>query len=74
MLYLPNDDMFINKFVYVEVPTKAQIFSRTGQRAVSPAGSFTGDDSAIFGKTPTQSANEFANDAEKYETPKFDKE
>lgn len=70
MLYLPNDDMFVNKFVYAEVPTKSQIFSRTGQRAVSPSGSYTKDDPAEFGKTPTQSADQFANDAEKYETPK----
>lgn len=70
MLYLPNDDMFINKFVYVEVPTKAQIFSRTGQRAVAPGGAYTKDDPANFGLSPTQEANQFAKDAESYEPPK----
>lgn len=64
MLYLPNDELFINKFVYVEVPTKAQIFARVGQKAVNPAGSFTGDESASFGKTPTQSADDFVSAAE----------
>lgn len=74
MLYLPNDDMFVNKFVYVEVPTKAQIFARTGQRAVSAAGAYTQDKAYQFGKTPTQSANEFLNDVENFEPPKEDKE
>lgn len=64
MLYLPDDSMFENKFVLVELPTKSQIFSRTGQRAVSPAGSYTGDLSANFGKTPTDSAMEFVATAE----------
>lgn len=64
MLYLPNDEMFANKFVHVELPTKSQIFSRTGQRSVSPAGSYTGDSSANFGKTPSESAMEFVATAE----------
>lgn len=67
MLYLPDDKMFANKFVYVEVPTKAQIFSRTGQRAVAPAGEYSKDDAVNFGKTPTQSADEFVNAAEMIE-------
>ena len=69
MLYLPNDEMFINKFVYAEVPSKAQIFARTGQRAVSPTGAFTGESSAIFGKQPTQSAMEFVREVESIEMP-----
>ena len=67
MLYLPDDKMFVNKFVYVDVPTKAQIFSRTGQRAVAPSGEYTKDEVANFGKTPTQSADEFAHAAEMIE-------
>lgn len=74
MLYLPNDDMFINKFVHVEVPTKAQIFARTGQRAVSASGAYTQDKAYQFGKSNTQSAMEFISDAENFETPKDDKE
>lgn len=74
MLYLPNDDMFVNKFVYCEVPTKAQIFARTGQRAVSAAGAYTQDKSYQFGKSPTQSANEFLKDAESYEVPSSEPE
>lgn len=68
MLYLPNDDFFVNKFVYVELPTKAQIFSRTGQRAVSPSGSYTKDESANFGLNQTQQAESFAKAAESYES------
>lgn len=71
MLYLPNDEMFVNKFVYAEVPSKAQIFARTGQRAVAPNGAFTGESSAIFGKQPTQSAMEFVKAAEEIEMPKM---
>lgn len=74
MLYLPNDDMFVNKFVYCEVPTKAQIFARTGQRAVSASGAYTQDKSYQFGKTPTQSANEFLRDAEAYEATSSESE
>ena len=70
MLYLPNDDLQINAFVYCEVPTKAQIFARTGQRAVSANGAYTQDKSYQFGKTPTQSATEFIKDVESFETPK----
>lgn len=73
MLYLPNDDMFVNKFVYCEVPSKAQIFARTGQRAVAPNGAYTGESSAIFGKTPTQSAMEFIKEAESIELPEMPK-
>lgn len=72
MILLPNDKMWTNKFVFVQLPTKAQIFSRTGQRAVSPSGAYTGDDPARIGKTPTMSAAEFLKDAEAYEEPKSD--
>lgn len=72
MLYLPDDNMWVNKFTFVELPTKAQIFSRTGQRAVSPSGLYTKDDPADFGKTPTMSAAEFLKDAEAYESEKSD--
>lgn len=74
MIYLPDDKMFANKFIFAQLPTKAQIFSRTGQRAVSPSGMFTKDDSADFGKTPTMSAAEFLKDAEAYEESKSDAE
>jgi len=74
MLYLPSDEMFVNKFVYVELPTKAQIFSRTGQKAVSPNGEFTKDEPAVFGKSNTQSMAEFAAAAEAYKEPSEIKE
>lgn len=72
MFPLIDDRQNINKFVYVELPSKAQIFARTGQHAVSPSGSYTGDESADFGKHPTQSANDFVNAAESYEKPMED--
>lgn len=66
MLFLRTDKMWPNKFVFVMLPSKKQIFARTGQRAVSPAGSYSKDDPVSFGKTPTQSAEEFARSAEDY--------
>lgn len=72
MLFLPDVKMFPNKFVYVELPTKAQIFARTGQRAVSPSGAYTGDESAVIGLNTTQQAERFASAAEAYEKPSAD--
>lgn len=74
MLYLPNDKMWPNKFVHVLLPSKKQIFARTGERSVSPAGSYSGDDPVRIGKTPTQSAEEFARAAEAFETLKAEDE
>lgn len=60
MLYLPKDEMFPNHFVDVELPTKKQIFARTGQVAVNPAGVYSGEDNAVcFSSTPTESADSF---------------
>lgn len=70
MLHIPNPKMWPNKFVKVILPTKAQIFARTGQVAVSPSGSYSGYDPAQFGKTPTMSAEELMDAAESYEPPK----
>lgn len=54
MLYIPNDEMLVNKFVDVSLPTKSQIFARTGQHAVNPGGMYTGEeDSVHFKDTPT---------------------
>lgn len=69
MLYLPDEKMWPNRFVHVILPTKKQIFARTGERAVSPSGTYTKDDPAYFGKTPTQSAEEFARAAESFDLP-----
>lgn len=74
MIFLPKDKMWPNRFTLVMLPTKRQIFARTGQRAVSPSGSYTGEESANFGKTPTQSAEEFARAAEAFETLKAEDE
>lgn len=69
MLYLPNEKMWPNRFVKVTLPTKAQIFSRTGQVAVSPSGSYSGEEVARFGKTPTMSAEELLRAAEIEDLP-----
>lgn len=70
MLYLPNDKMFPNKFIEVQLPTKSQIFARTGQRAVS-GGSYSGEDASVrFASTKTESAEAFARSAESHESPK----
>lgn len=73
MIYLPKDEMQVNGFVYCEVPTKAQIFARTGQRSVAPNGVYTQDKSYQLGKTPTQSANEFVREVESIEMPEMPK-
>lgn len=70
MLYLPNDKMFPNKFVEVELPNKKQIFARTGQVAVNPAGMYSHDEPCRFRSTPTESAAAFVSAAEAYESPK----
>lgn len=69
MLYIPNDEMIINKFVEVHLPTKKQLFARTGQHAVAPGGSYTGDDVVHFKDSPTSGLNRLLRDAEAYETP-----
>ena len=67
MLFLPNDKMFPNKFIEVHLPTKAQIFARTGQHAVS-GGSYSGEDNPVrFGSSKTESAEAFARAAEAFE-------
>lgn len=72
MIYIPNSKMWPNKFVHCEVPTKREIFARTGQRAVSPNGVFTGDEPANMSKTATQSAMEFVKSAEDFDLPADD--
>lgn len=66
MLYLPNDKMFPNKFVEVSVPTKREIFARTGQFSNS-AGTYSGEDSEVhFKDTPTSGLERLARDAESF--------
>lgn len=72
MLYIPNDAMFVNKFVDVALPTKKQIFGRTGQRAVQPSGSYTGDEEVHFADTPTSGLARMCEDAESYSVPTED--
>lgn len=72
MIFLPEDKMNINKFVDTQLPTKGQIFDRTGQRAVAPAGVYTHDDPALIGRSTTESAERFARDAESYERPQLE--
>lgn len=70
MLYLPSETMFPNRFVETVLPTKAQIFARTGQRSVAPNGVYTGDESVGIGMSATEKAEAFARQAESYERPK----
>ena len=73
MLYLPNDKMFPNKFVEVQLPSKGQIFARTGQRAQC-GGTFSGEDGEVrFASSKTESAERFARNAEAFESPKEEK-
>lgn len=69
MIFLPNDKMNINKFVDTQLPTKGQIFDRTGKRAVSPSGVYTYDELALIGRSLTEAAERFARRAESYERP-----
>ena len=67
MLPLPTDKFWTNKFVKTMLPTKRQIFARTGQIAVTPNGVYTKDEPAHLGRTQTESMNEFAKAAESYD-------
>lgn len=71
-IFLPSEKMNINKFVDTQLPTKGQIFSRTGQRAVSPAGSYSGDEPVRFGMKPTEQAEAFTQQAESFVVPNED--
>lgn len=64
MLLLLNLKMHPNRFVHCEVPTKRQIFARTGGASVSPNGVYTGDESARMNRFPTESAEDFVRAAE----------
>lgn len=64
--FLPDDKLFINKFTYTQLPSKAQIFSRTGQRSVNPSGSYSGDVSVKFGQSKTAQVAEFIQAAENF--------
>ena len=70
MLPLLNEKFFTNRFVETQLPTKAQIFARTGQRAVNPAGMYTGDEGVRYSRSKTESASQFVSEAESYEPPK----
>lgn len=61
--------MDINRFEEVMLPSKAQIFSRTGKKT-QVAGSYTGDESARFSGTNIDALEKVARTAENYEQPK----
>lgn len=56
--------MNINAFVEAKLPTKQQIFARTGGKSVTPSGSYTGDDEAKIARCPTEQAENFVRVAE----------
>lgn len=72
MIFIPDEKMNINKFVDTQLPTKSQIFSRTGQHAVNPAGMYTGDNPYKPSMKPTEQAEAFVKEAEAFELPKED--
>jgi len=65
--------MFPNHFTETMLPTKAQIFDRTGQRAVAPNGAYSGDDAVRIGSSSTEKAEAFARTAEAYQRPEPEK-
>lgn len=68
MLPLLNDEMNINKFINVVLPSKRQIFSRTG--AYASGVSYSSDDSVIMNRSKTESAAAFAKAVDDYVPPK----
>lgn len=67
MIFIPDPKLFVNRFIEVVLPTKSQIFSRTGGKAVTPNGVFTGDDPALINRSVTEQAETFAREAESFE-------
>lgn len=59
-----NDDMIVNKFIDVKLPTKRQIFGRLG--ASAPGVHYSGDDSVDFGMKPTEMADALVSAAENF--------
>ena len=70
MLPLISEKFFTNRFVETQLPTKAEIFARTGQRAVNPAGSYSGEELFRKYRSKTESAEAFARSADSFELPK----
>lgn len=53
-----------NEFVFVQLPTKREIFGRTGQVAVTPNGVYTGDQPVKMGQDIGQRMEDFIQNAE----------
>lgn len=58
----------INAFVLVHLPSKREIFQRTGQIAVSPNGVYTGDQPVKFGQEIGERMENFVQNAEMAES------
>lgn len=54
----------VNKFVLVQLPSKREIFQRTGQVAVNPNGVYTGDQSVKYGQEIGERMDNFVRNAE----------
>lgn len=61
-IYKPEQD--VNKFVLVNLPSKREIFQRTGQIAVSPNGVYTGDQPVKYGQEIGERMENFVHNAE----------
>lgn len=54
----------VNKFVLVQLPSKKEIFQRTGQVAVNPNGVYTGDQPVKYGQEIGERMENFVHNAE----------
>lgn len=54
----------INAFVDTPLPSKRQIFARTGQVAVNPSGMYSGDIPVSLGQSTTQNMEHFVREVE----------
>ncbi len=58
----------VNAFVLVQLPSKKEIFQRTGQIAVNPNGVYTGDQPVKFGQSIGERMENFIHNAEVAQT------
>lgn len=68
MIPLPSNEMNINKFVDVKLPSKREIFARVG--GFSSGEMYSGDTPIKPGMKPTEQADALVTAAENYEPPK----
>ena len=65
MLPIIEKEMNVNKFIHVLVPSKKQIFARTGSKS-NNSGMYTKDVSADFGSSKTKICDNIARDIDNF--------